>query len=46
MHCANMSYMYRCLGYSYYQGAKSLLVKICLQVKINFFFSDVIVTSV
>ena len=53
MHCANMSYMYHCLLLSTEVSGnikkvcvRSLLVKICLQVKINPFFSDLIVTSV
>ena len=51
MHYANMSYMYHCLLLSTEVSnikvcARSLLVKICLQVKMNLFFSDVIVTSV
>ena len=52
MHCANMSYMYHCLllptEVSNIKNvcARILLVKFCLQVKINLFFSHVIVTSV
>ena len=52
MHCANMSYMYHCQLLSTEVSnikkvcARNLLVKICLQVKMNLFFSDVIVTSV
>ena len=52
MHCANMSYMYHCLLLSTEVSninkvcARSLLVKICLQVKINLSFNDIIVTSV
>ena len=52
MHYANMSYMYHCLLLSTEVSnikkvcARSLLVKIRLQVKMNLFFSDVIVTSV
>ena len=44
MHCANMSYMYHCLLLSTEVSnikkfcARSLLVKICLQVKMNLFF--------
>ena len=48
MHCANMSYMYHCLLLSTEVSkvcARSLLVKICLQVKMNLVFSDVIVTT-
>ena len=52
MHCANMSYIYHCLLLSTEGSnikkvcARSLLVKICLQAKMNLFSSDVIVTSV
>ena len=52
MYCANMSYMYHCMLLSTVVSnikkvcARSLLEKICLQVKMNLFFSDVIVTSV
>ena len=52
MHCANMAYLYHCMLLSTEVSniekvcARSLIVKICLQVKMNLFFSDVIVTSV